>query len=214
MPQAMSLFFFFFQAEDGILARTVTGVQTCALPISSNAPPSEGAKWSDVARGHLTLDIRRGAPIGILITRGRLDNRAVHDEQPIIDRESFDRARKKRIDIPFANANIVDEQTSGRACSIGAREIDEARILIECRRRDVWEKRQGVAHRLTDPHWRAATARQQVEPIQCALKKHAFTGENDGLAVDAPNIARQSCWRSEGAGARVVRAVAGDRPDG
>src|SRR5207248_6104863 len=28
------LFFFFFQAEDGIRDRTVTGVQTCALPIS------------------------------------------------------------------------------------------------------------------------------------------------------------------------------------
>mgnify|MGYP006982554502 CR=1 FL=1 len=28
--------FFFFQAEDGIRDRLVTGVQTCALPISSN----------------------------------------------------------------------------------------------------------------------------------------------------------------------------------
>src|SRR6266705_6180232 len=30
------LFFFFFQAEDGIRDRTVTGVQTCALPIFSS----------------------------------------------------------------------------------------------------------------------------------------------------------------------------------
>src|SRR5438067_13921119 len=29
----MTLFFFFFQAEDGIRDRNVTGVQTCALPI-------------------------------------------------------------------------------------------------------------------------------------------------------------------------------------
>src|SRR5207248_7960914 len=29
-------FFFFFQAEDGIRDRTVTGVQTCALPILSS----------------------------------------------------------------------------------------------------------------------------------------------------------------------------------
>src|SRR5256886_11562245 len=29
------LYFFFFQAEDGIRDLTVTGVQTCALPISS-----------------------------------------------------------------------------------------------------------------------------------------------------------------------------------
>src|SRR5205085_7523994 len=31
-----SVFFFFFQAEDGIRDLTVTGVQTCALPICSN----------------------------------------------------------------------------------------------------------------------------------------------------------------------------------
>src|SRR2546427_11687495 len=31
-------FFFFFQAEDGIRDLTVTGVQTCALPISSDVP--------------------------------------------------------------------------------------------------------------------------------------------------------------------------------
>src|SRR5260370_7899295 len=30
----MSYFFFFFQAEDGIRDSSVTGVQTCALPIS------------------------------------------------------------------------------------------------------------------------------------------------------------------------------------
>src|SRR2546430_9534126 len=30
--------FFFFQAEDGIRDLTVTGVQTCALPISSGLP--------------------------------------------------------------------------------------------------------------------------------------------------------------------------------
>src|SRR5207249_8547687 len=31
---------FFFQAEDGIRDRNVTGVQTCALPISIRAPGS------------------------------------------------------------------------------------------------------------------------------------------------------------------------------
>src|SRR3989454_7419219 len=33
------LFFFFFQAEDGIRDYKVTGVQTCALPISASIPP-------------------------------------------------------------------------------------------------------------------------------------------------------------------------------
>src|SRR6266478_8579832 len=32
-------FFFFFQAEDGIRDLTVTGVQTCALPISAVCEP-------------------------------------------------------------------------------------------------------------------------------------------------------------------------------
>src|SRR2546430_3659044 len=34
-----SFYFFFFQAEDGIRDLTVTGVQTCALPISLYANP-------------------------------------------------------------------------------------------------------------------------------------------------------------------------------
>src|SRR2546430_3459492 len=33
-------FLFFFQAEDGIRDLTVTGVQTCALPISPVRPPA------------------------------------------------------------------------------------------------------------------------------------------------------------------------------
>src|SRR5438046_9927543 len=34
-------FFFFFQAEDGIRDWSVTGVQTCALPISAGRPSSD-----------------------------------------------------------------------------------------------------------------------------------------------------------------------------
>src|SRR5207249_5760522 len=33
LPRVASLLIFFFQAEDGIRYRNVTGVQTCALPI-------------------------------------------------------------------------------------------------------------------------------------------------------------------------------------
>src|SRR5207248_3458186 len=48
-------YFFFFQAEDGIRDRTVTGVQTCALPISPDrraaaALPAPGAGRQ--AEGH------------------------------------------------------------------------------------------------------------------------------------------------------------------
>src|SRR5688572_31107888 len=42
----MNIFFFFFQAEDGIRDLTVTGVQTCALPIFTGfvEKPKHGAK--------------------------------------------------------------------------------------------------------------------------------------------------------------------------
>src|SRR6266478_4696076 len=45
----MFVFFFFFQAEDGIRDLTVTGVQTCALPIWRRpvAPQTQGAAGVD-----------------------------------------------------------------------------------------------------------------------------------------------------------------------
>src|SRR3989449_7127624 len=39
------LFFFFFQAEDGIRDVAVTGVQTCALPISRRGLELDGNSW-------------------------------------------------------------------------------------------------------------------------------------------------------------------------
>src|SRR5690606_39688166 len=39
-------FFFFFQAEDGIRDFHVTGVQTCALPISSRGVGSPAREWT------------------------------------------------------------------------------------------------------------------------------------------------------------------------
>src|SRR5205085_6906696 len=44
-------FFFFFQAEDGIRDLTVTGVQTCALPIARSAAGPAGVSGV-AARGH------------------------------------------------------------------------------------------------------------------------------------------------------------------
>src|SRR5947207_12677525 len=56
------LFFFFFQAEDGIRDHCVTGVQTCALPIS--ADPDVGAGGAVVAA--VLADERRVAALGAL----------------------------------------------------------------------------------------------------------------------------------------------------
>src|SRR2546422_3201468 len=51
----MWLIFFFFQAEDGIRDVAVTGVQTCALPISPGGEGNRGASagivpWQEVTR--------------------------------------------------------------------------------------------------------------------------------------------------------------------
>src|SRR2546430_7672777 len=48
---AYVFFFFFFQAEDGIRDLTVTGVQTCALPISSREVVVEPGGFTDVPCG-------------------------------------------------------------------------------------------------------------------------------------------------------------------
>src|SRR5689334_14530829 len=45
----LCVFFFFFQAEDGIRDGTVTGVQTCALPIFK-------AAWANLKHGTATMD--------------------------------------------------------------------------------------------------------------------------------------------------------------
>src|SRR2546421_9467077 len=70
------LFFFFFQAEDGIRDLIVTGVQTCALPISDSrprsrtlpgpprppTPPSPGGRSLDRGRARCLPDRRSRFP--------------------------------------------------------------------------------------------------------------------------------------------------------
>src|SRR3989449_6983539 len=82
-PLCFSLFFFFFQAEDGIRDVAVTGVQTCALPIFlealleerlAEALESERRAQRTRARLDLTLPGRRPAR-GVLHPLTR-----VHDE--------------------------------------------------------------------------------------------------------------------------------------
>src|SRR2546427_7510969 len=51
MLVCLDLLFFFFQAEDGIRDLTVTGVQTCALPISRPRPPPGTGPRAGARRG-------------------------------------------------------------------------------------------------------------------------------------------------------------------
>src|SRR2546430_5338332 len=61
------LFFFFFQAEDGIRDLTVTGVQTCALPIYI-VDGRDGGHRRHWPRGHTTRGGTHGS--GGLLARG------------------------------------------------------------------------------------------------------------------------------------------------
>src|SRR5438874_853932 len=65
----MYSFFFFFQAEDGIRDLYVTGVQTCALPISRRSRPARptpgGASRGPGRRARARLPGRREAPPGV-----------------------------------------------------------------------------------------------------------------------------------------------------
>src|SRR5437868_9032507 len=70
-------FFFFFQAEDGIRDRNVTGVQTCALPISGGKDPFEFRRKllanAPRHRGVLELAAEKagwGKPLPVGRTRG------------------------------------------------------------------------------------------------------------------------------------------------
>src|SRR5699024_11627466 len=66
---ARESYVFFFQAEDGIRDRNVTGVQTCALPIctaSSTTAPAATRALSPTVKGPSTL---APAPTSTLLPR-------------------------------------------------------------------------------------------------------------------------------------------------
>src|SRR5699024_11350689 len=67
--------FFFFQAEDGIRDRNVTGVQTCALPISV---PGELLRAGDGAAG-------------VLVAGAHIHQRQRGGAAPLVQRRSEER---------------------------------------------------------------------------------------------------------------------------
>src|SRR3989454_5279453 len=78
---AFTGFFFFFQAEDGIRDYKVTGVQTCALPISPTSSPSRARDGDDVgaAHGHAAGKAHDGVlrfplPAHLLVWLGDVDD--------------------------------------------------------------------------------------------------------------------------------------------
>src|SRR3989442_11903696 len=76
------MFFFFFQAEDGIRDADVTGVQTCALPISwrsscaFHGPLTGGGLWARETRTNCARR-SRAAPESIACSARRTPSRIV-----------------------------------------------------------------------------------------------------------------------------------------
>src|SRR5437868_13564310 len=87
------LLFFFFQAEDGIRDRNVTGVQTCALPISTSIRvAAEGERIEvgivDAAVDHVDALRARG---------GAHPDEAVLDEQVAAFDQLHARSEERRV---------------------------------------------------------------------------------------------------------------------
>src|SRR5437867_1072498 len=93
-------FFFFFQAEDGIRDRTVTGVQTCAIPIYAPLAPAQRAR-----PGNLEAHRRHG-----------LDEPLDRDDAPASTRcpQARGHSQSRRCGGPSALGRIQPSQGSRR----------------------------------------------------------------------------------------------------
>src|SRR2546425_11467177 len=129
--------FFFFQAEDGIRDKLVTGVQTCALPISAPRRLS-AVERHPVARHHSARARRasKGRPpmrLSVIIpARNEADNIG-----PTVDAIS---ARLTRDGIAHEIVVVDDGSSDGTADEVRARAAtdarsEERRVGKECRSR-------------------------------------------------------------------------------
>src|SRR5438046_10517793 len=72
---------FFFQAEDGIRDWSVTGVQTCALPISSQTTSTATCGWRASIAAIVRAASAREPVASITTTSGRSEERRVGKER-------------------------------------------------------------------------------------------------------------------------------------
>src|SRR5699024_11699413 len=108
---------FFFQAEDGIRDRNVTGVQTCALPISATVPAAGGAKMAVITLremlntgvhfGHQTSRWNPKMQRFILTERNRSEERRVGKE--CRSRWSRDDGKQKADQLEMVDTHVRTE---------------------------------------------------------------------------------------------------------
>src|SRR6266568_5942164 len=103
-------FFFFFQAEDGIRDGTVTGVQTCALPISVDGASAHVRIWNpDGSTAELSGNgarivaawlAQRSGEEHVTVRVGERDTKAeVRDAQIVLDLGHVQVDAPERIDL-------------------------------------------------------------------------------------------------------------------
>src|SRR5207245_6023236 len=86
----VSMFFFFFQAEDGIRDATVTGVQTCALPIWQH-------QLLQRRRQVAHLDLVASDHFGVEVGRKLVGAAAAGDAARSIGESADDRSEERRV---------------------------------------------------------------------------------------------------------------------
>src|SRR5205823_10230104 len=83
-------FFFFFQAEDGIRDKLVTGVQTCALPISGlrlrwkGCPGSGGGRLRGARRGSASGAANRSIAMRRCATTAQKKSESARDRKSVV----------------------------------------------------------------------------------------------------------------------------------
>src|SRR5699024_7220198 len=88
----VTIWFFFFQAEDGIRDRNVTGVQTCALPICIVAAVKQGADKFNLPHPHIISESGRAltAHHAVLVADIIDQEPMVPDSAPALDSHAAD----------------------------------------------------------------------------------------------------------------------------
>src|SRR5438552_8769809 len=127
------MFFFFFQAEDGIRDDLVTGVQTCALPISILTAPHGGR-----AACHYCGPCERGCithsyfnSIGVTLPAARATGRLTMRQYSIVHSQIYDEQRGRA-----AGVRVIDGQTKqplefrARVVFLCASTLESTRILL------------------------------------------------------------------------------------
>src|SRR6266496_5129743 len=102
----ISLFFFFFQAEDGIRDLYVTGVQTCALPICPVSWVQGSPDESWIARRQLQIGLLRVLDVGLWTLGGAAPDSASHQNvlPQTLDLDVIESRRRRQGKAVAANA--------------------------------------------------------------------------------------------------------------